>query len=142
MSRNLDRVHFGEKYWGETLPHTMDELVEGWVAYFDREDIPHDWNNDGLAWASAAAMDLTFDYPEIAWDFVMAVLAKAPAQRVLNALSGLTLQVLLAQHGNLIIARAEHEASQNSEFRKLLSDVSRHGMHAELWDRVKMAARS
>ncbi|MDZ7862294.1 DUF6869 domain-containing protein [Acidovorax sp.] len=68
-------------------------------------------------------MSLPDEAPEMAWQFILAVIARKPPQQVLQVLSALLLEDLLTAHGPLFIERAARQAATCDVFKKLLGDV-------------------
>ncbi|MBI1210387.1 MAG: hypothetical protein GC190_02905 [Alphaproteobacteria bacterium] len=116
----------------------MEELVEGWIALNNaREDEPA---YRSLSWAFDAASDLCYGYPELAFEFVLAVLAKHISEETFFVLAAGPLEDLLANNGAAIIDRVEVQARLDTRFQELLGGVWRNKMSEDIWQRVQRAA--
>lgn len=71
------------------------------------------------------------------WQFILAVLARRPSERVLGMLAAGPLEDLLAYAGKFYIDRVELEARRNPAFRHLLGGVWQNRTPDELWRRVE-----
>ena len=132
MAETFGDIVFDE---GEKHPATLEELVEGWLAYqasLDKDIDSEYW------WACQAVFDLTADYPEWAWRFILAtleVLNKVPNDNAFGLLGASTLEDLLDYHGSLVIDRIEAEAQKSQQFRRLLGTIWESGP-PEVWQRI------
>jgi hypothetical protein len=93
-----------------------------------------------MSWAVDCERDLIRDHPDLGLDFVSAVLATDPEDRVIALLAAGPLEDVLAKHGPAIIARVEEEARRSPQFRHLLGGVWQNAMTNEIWKRVLRAA--
>lgn len=129
------------KDWpGQKWPESLDELVQGWLAY--RRDTSGGADNPNL-WVVDSLHDLTQEHPEWAWKFVLAALdalAGTSDHLALAVLAAGPLEDLLACHGPAFINRVETEARRSPDFRQLLGGVWQNSMSDDIWQRVLKAA--
>src|SRR3954469_6246097 len=91
-------------------PATLEELVDGWIAY---QASPDQKIDSEYWWACSAVFHLTSDYPEWAWAFVLTTLdalVRNPNDDAFAVLAAGTLEDLLADHAPVVIDRVETEA--------------------------------
>lgn len=137
MPIELDHIDFFAKKVGDHWPKTMDELVDGWLAYQNVDENAPD--SMSLSWAYDAASDLCYRHPELAFQFVLAVLSKDISNDTFYVLAAGPLEDLLAQQGPKIIDRVEDTAREDARFRKLLGGVWQNEMSEDIWQRVRRA---
>jgi hypothetical protein len=124
----------------EKHPATLEELIEGWLAY---QAAPNKAVEDEYWWACSAVFKLTAHYPEWAWRFILATLdslVRNPNDDAFAVLAAGALEDLLAIHGSIVIDRVETEARQSPDFRRLLGGVWQNRMSDDSWQRVTKAA--
>ncbi|HEY0505043.1 MAG TPA: hypothetical protein VGD42_16290 [Lysobacter sp.] len=93
---------------------------------------------DPLWWAVERSMFvIRQDAADEMWQFILAVLARRPSERVLRMLAAGPLEDLLAYAGKFYIDRVELEARRNPAFRHLLGGVWQNRTPDELWRRVE-----
>src|SRR5271154_5415667 len=118
----------------------MDELVEGWIAYWNDRDSGTAYGDSEFAWAADCAGDLVQDHADLGLDFVLGVLSNKPNDSVIVVLAAGPLEDVIADHGPTIIERVEAEAARSPEFRRLLGGVWKRGGPDDIWQRVLKAA--
>jgi hypothetical protein len=140
MTKNLSAVDFEDE--GEGRRPTMAELVEGWISLQELYDHDEALATEKFWWAYECALVLCQRYPNVAFEFVLAVLAKKPSEDVLGVLAAGPLEdaLAVAGHCDVLIERVEEEARRNPSFRSLLSGVWKYDMADDLWQRLQAAA--
>jgi hypothetical protein len=138
MRKDFGSVEFLNKLSGSgRWPSTMEELVDGWVAHYEKGPQRQD---DDFFWAFQCASELCSDEAELGFEFVLKTLEKDLSQKALGALAAGPLEDVLAYHGPNVIERVEIESRTNPKFRHLLGGVWQNKMSAEIWRRVLRAA--
>ena len=141
MAKDFSEVEFFSKLEDEgKWPATMDELVEGWIAYWNDRDSGTAYGDSEFAWAADCAGDLVQDHADLGLDFVLGVLSNKPNDSVIVVLAAGPLEDVIADHGPTIIERVEAEAARSPEFRRLLGGVWKRGGPDDIWQRVLKAA--
>lgn len=100
----------------------LDHLVDEWIIGQSHGGV------DSEEWKSRQPLMLQVmswpdDEPELAWQFILAIIARKPPQQVLQVLSALLLEDLLTAHGPLFIERATRQAAACDVFKQLLGAV-------------------
>ena len=134
MTADLSAVDFDDKDEGRNP--TMAELVEGWIALQVLYDHDEALATEKFWWAYNCVMVLCERYPNVAFEFVLAVLAKKPSEDVLGVLAAGPLEDALVAHGEAFIDRVEIEAGRNTLFRSLLAGVWKSDMAEDVWRRL------
>jgi hypothetical protein len=125
---------------------TQSERVALAEAYIEHYSNPHEWDKDmvllnrdnsATQWASDAIMDLSFEDPEVLWEFILEVLQRDPPTEVVEVLAAGPLEDYLAKYGEKVIDRVEARAKSDPNFRSLLGGVWRNSMSDEVWARVQ-----
>lgn len=113
----------------------LDNLVDEWIIGQSHGGV------DSEQWKSRQplmleVMSLPDGEPELAWQFILAVIARKPPQQVLEILSALLLEDLLTAYGPLFIGRAAQQAAACDVFKKLLGDVWLSSDDTPVWREV------
>jgi len=117
-----------------------ESLVSAWIAAEEQYDV------DATARYNDPTIDLINDLsrnePDEAWEFINAVLAQHPSDKVVAVLAAGPLEDLLAHHGDEFIDRVEERAREDDAFNLLLGGVWRNSMKLRIWRRVEKARKS
>jgi len=121
----------------------IHDLATAYIAHFsnpiewDAEHVATHRDNSDTRWASAKVVDITYENPELLWDFILEVLRRDPPDSVIEILAAGALEDYLTKCGESVIARVESRAATDSKFRDLLGGVWQNSMTEEVWARVK-----
>jgi hypothetical protein len=114
---------------------------------FDREGFLKDWfaewapDTPTYGWATELLVHLIDDEPEVAWDLILGMVARAPDDDALSRVAAGPLEDLLCHHGVEFIDRAEVLAASDPRFKKCLARVwGSNRMDSEVYDRICAAA--
>jgi len=117
-----------------------ESLVSAWIAAEEQYDV------DATARYNDPTIDLISDLsrnePDEAWEFINAVLAQHPSDKVVAVLAAGPLEDLLVHHGDEFIDRVEERAREDDAFNLLLGGVWRNSMKLRIWRRVEKARKS
>jgi hypothetical protein len=137
MSEDLSHVEFSAKVFDERWPATMSELVAGWIEFQDLS------NEDGegaadekFFWAFKAADNLCKLEPDLAVDFILALLEENLSPETERMVATGPLEDLLMEHSVRVIDRLEAEAAQNEKLRHALGGIWKYDMPDEVWNRI------
>lgn len=121
-------------------PIAVPDLVEEWLKWAAWVTV-HKPTNGGAVnseligwsefdWAVA-------DYPEHAWQAILAVVADPRAQPFLGLLAAGPIEDLLSLHGEQFISRIDEEARVNAVFAEALNGVWRSTISDDVWERFQ-----
>src|SRR5205823_10508912 len=91
-----------------------DRLVAAWLALQHAEHGSQEYEKSW--WALEEVDNLCHQSPDVAWDFILATLARDCSAEILGMLSAGPLEDLLARHGALVVDRVEAEARRDPHF--------------------------
>ncbi len=116
------------------IPQLLEEwlLNASWTA--DPKNIgienPHFLGFDEFLW-------VVQDFPEHAWQAILAVVADPRAEPFLGNLAAGPMEDLLSYHGDTFIDRVEAEAKKDPKFSYMLGGVWQFQMSEKIWNRVQ-----
>jgi len=119
------------------------KLVEAWMSqqkwliYEKGEKNCNSFRSDEFDRVSDVVLNLPFDQPELAWDFIQSACGKTSDPLLLGSLAAGPLEDLLAQHGEDFIDRVEAVAARDECFRELLNGVWRSTIPEIVWKRIE-----
>jgi len=115
-------------------------LVSAWIAAEEQRDVGANarWNDPAIDTVD----DLPENDPDEAWEFINAVLARHPSDKVIAVLAAGPLEDLLVYHGDAFIERVEERAREDDAFNNLLGGVWRNSMKLRIWRRVEKARKN
>ena len=121
-------------------PLPIAQLVDEWLQWATWQADPEKrgrLNNDLIGFSEFEWV--VREYPEHAWQGILATLADARVKPHLGVLAAGPLEDLLSYHGPAFIERVEREAALNPQFASLLGGVWQFEMADEIWARVQAA---
>jgi len=131
----LNKLVGGDDKW----PETMEELVQGWIAYWT-DKFASGKNDEEFFWACQCAYDLCAENANLGIELVLAVLEKKPGAEILPVFAAGPLEEVLAYHGAAVIDRVEADTRRSPQFQHLLGGVCQNKMPDDIWLRVLKAA--
>ena len=92
-------------------------------------------------WTYEASHELIARYPDLAWDFVMAVLKTNPDELTQATLAAGPIEDLLVAHGPYLIGRIEQKVRLEPELREVFRNVWKSKMRPDVWARLQELLR-
>jgi len=118
------------------LPLDRERLIQEYIAYGESPSGLENWG-----WASDRMYSLLENLPEVAWNLIVEMIDRCPSDRSLGFVAASPLEDLLSKDGPAFIARVEQRARDSISFRRALGMLRRLGMTADVWQRVRAAAK-
>jgi hypothetical protein len=91
-------------------------------------------------WAFEKLTDVREEEPEVCWIVINEIRKLDGSDKILASVASGPLEDLLVSHGPMFIARVEHLASTDPQFRKLLGALWQNDISDEIWGRVRAVA--
>ena len=140
MAGELANVDWGSLPEDWHRPRDLDELVEGWLLYQKFGATTVGLYGPGW-WTYEASHELIARYPDLAWDFVMAVLKTNPDELTQATLAAGPIEDLLVAHGPYLIGRIEQKVRLEPELREVFRNVWKSKMRPDVWARLQELLR-
>jgi hypothetical protein len=112
----------------------LDRLIKAWDAYYTS---PKGAEREKHWWALRKVIEFTSSEPESIWQFVTAAYRQNLCDEAIGSLAAGPLESLIAFHGEGYIDRIEKLASEDAEFKDLLTGVFRNNATSEVWARIQ-----
>lgn len=119
-------------------PEQIDALAQAWIALVlkPRDSVA----TDPHRWAFERVEQLTRNKPYVAWQLILAVLARDDSHHALENLSAGPFEDLLNEHGAKMIRLIQAEAQSNPTVAKLLGGVRQARMSKTVWTIIQAHA--
>ena len=113
--------HRGAARNSRPMTFTQEGLLNGYLAHANAVTGRH--RDDSSEWAEDEMRDVIHADPEIAWEVVKELVARAPDDSILAFVAAGPLENLICAHPDTVIDRVERRAAENARFRKALRAV-------------------
>lgn len=113
---------------------TKSDLVAGWI---DLQTAPEGSTEyEESFWSSMLLDDLVENFPEEAFDVVLAIMETDRSIPILGAIAAGPVEDLLVRHSSLIITKVEQHAKASPEFASMLGGIWKRDMDDSIWERL------